>query len=292
MFTFERLTQVYESSKELLFDNSSKIILLSDCHRGDNSTADDFAPNESIFLTALEYYYLMGYTYFELGDADELWQFNNFSEILKSHQEVFRWLRKFQDQKRYFIIWGNHDIVKQDPKFWKNQTSGKDGGAQSLFNQIEAYESLILRHASSGDKILLIHGHQVDPINDQFWRFGRFLARYLWRPLETYLGIADPISPAKNHRKKNTIEVRLTNWVKAKQQAIIAGHTHRPVFPESGGPPYFNCGSSVHPDGITGIEIAGGKIALVKWCVNEKKGISSFISRNILAGPEQLSVFF
>ena len=43
MSTYERLTQVYQNSFEVPFDQTSRLILFSDVHRGDNSWADDFA---------------------------------------------------------------------------------------------------------------------------------------------------------------------------------------------------------------------------------------------------------
>jgi hypothetical protein len=44
MSVASRLSEVLESSEEISFDNFSKFILFGDCHRGDNSWADDFAP--------------------------------------------------------------------------------------------------------------------------------------------------------------------------------------------------------------------------------------------------------
>lgn len=285
----ERLTQVFNVSLELPFNNYSKIILMSDCHRGDGSRADDFVPNEQVFLTALKNYYYHGYTYIELGDGDELWQFEKLPTIIKAHSEVFRWLYKLQLQKRYYPIWGNHDIYKKEQRFWKELRSC--GKQFPLLYQTEAYEGIILGHFETRQKIFLIHGHQADPFNDRAWRISCFLARYLWRPMELYFGINDPISPAKNHHRKTKIENHLVDWVNANHQILIAGHTHRPLFPGAGEPPYFNCGSCLHPDGITGMEIAGGKIALVKWSYNRNKG-ESFIYRKILAGPKPLVSFF
>ena len=43
----KRLTEVFESATEIPFDDSSKFILFSDCHRGDNSWSDDLAHNQT-----------------------------------------------------------------------------------------------------------------------------------------------------------------------------------------------------------------------------------------------------
>ena len=70
----QRLTDVFQSAKELPFDDSSRFILFSDCHRGVNDWADEFANNQGLFFHALERYYAEGFTYIELGDVDELWE--------------------------------------------------------------------------------------------------------------------------------------------------------------------------------------------------------------------------
>ena len=59
-----RLSRAYEQAKVIPFDNNSKFILFSDCHRGDNSFADDFAKNRNIYFHALKHYFNDG---FEIG---------------------------------------------------------------------------------------------------------------------------------------------------------------------------------------------------------------------------------
>lgn len=157
----------------------------------------------------------------------------------------------------------------------------------SLFENITCYEGLILQHAGTGRKIYLAHGHQVDFLNYTIWKVARFLVRYLWRPLNLF-GVNDPTSAAKNYRKKETIEKRLTQWVKREKQALISGHTHRPMRPEPGEPPYFNAGSSIHPQDITGLEIEDSKITLVKWNVQTNDYDQLLIKREIVACPQKL----
>lgn len=84
MFVSKRLSEVFNKSKEIKIDKHSKIILISDCHRGDNTLADDFSRNQNILFVALKYYYNMGFTYIELGDGDEfLEKKKNYFIILK-----------------------------------------------------------------------------------------------------------------------------------------------------------------------------------------------------------------
>ena len=84
-----RLTRAYENAKVLAFDDTSKFILFSDCHRGDNSFADDFANNRNIYFHALEFYYKEGFAYLELGDGDELWENIHFNSIFQAHKKCF-----------------------------------------------------------------------------------------------------------------------------------------------------------------------------------------------------------
>ncbi len=79
MSTSKRLTEVFDSAKEreILIDESSKLVLFSDCHRGDNSWADDFAHNQNLFFHALDYYYKNAFTYIEIGAQDNLFARHN-----------------------------------------------------------------------------------------------------------------------------------------------------------------------------------------------------------------------
>ncbi len=117
MNSLKRLSRVFKSAERLPFDNSSKIILMSDCHRGDGSHADEFLKNENLYLSALNHYYNEGYTYIEIGDGDELWENKKLSDIIKAHPDVFQLLRKFYLEKRLHFIYGNHDMVKRNAKY-------------------------------------------------------------------------------------------------------------------------------------------------------------------------------
>lgn len=295
MDTLDRVTQVFKSSEEITFDNSSRIVLMSDCHRGDGSWADEFSKNQNVYFAALSQYYKENYTYIEIGDGDELWENSKFSDITQAHSDVFWLLSEFFKEGRFYCIFGNHDIVKKDKKFVRENLFQYFDEHQEknapLFKDIKIHEGLILKYSKTGDKIFLIHGHQVDHLNDDFWRLSRFLVRYLLRPLE-YYGMNDPTSAAKNNSKKHMVERKLTEWVIREKQMLIAGHTHRPMFPRVGEPPYFNDGSSVHPRCITAMEILDGNMALVKWSIKTKYDGTLFVGRDILAGPGRLTDYF
>jgi predicted phosphodiesterase len=284
------LTRAFESAAQIPFDDSSRIVLMSDCHRGDESWADDFSRNQHIYFAALTHYYDKNYTYIELGDGDELWKNKRFSDIASVHGDVFWLLSRYFNEGRFYSIFGNHDIVKDRRIVERRRYSYFDEFENReilLFDDITHHEGLVLRHTVTDGKIFLVHGHQADYVNYRMWRLSRFLVRYFWRPLELY-GINDPTSASKNNEKKESVEKKLIKWVTENNQMLIAGHTHRPMFPEPGEPPYFNDGCCVHPRSITAIEIAEGRIVLVKWEVKTRKDGSLFVGREVLAGPREL----
>ena len=85
----KRLNRAYKEAKVVHYSNDDKLIFFSDCHRGDKSFADDFARNENIYFHALSHYYKQGFSYFELGDGDELWENRSFETILYAHKNVY-----------------------------------------------------------------------------------------------------------------------------------------------------------------------------------------------------------
>ena len=291
MSTFNRLSKVFVSSIEIPFNNSAKIVLISDCHKGDGSWADDFSHNQNIYYSALKHYYDNGFTYIDLGDSEELWKNKSFSEISNIYTDTFRLLHNFYKEDRLYMIFGNHDIVKRDPVFVeKNLRSHYDSHTdkyEPLFENIKIHEGLILKHTETKTKIFLIHGHQGDLIADIFWRLGRFLSRYVWRRLELF-GLRDPTSAAINYTIKRKVERKIIEWVTINKQAVIAGHTHRPSCPPKEMHPYFNAGSCIHPNCMTCLEIVNSEITLVKWDIKTNEDRIFYVDREVIAMPRKI----
>lgn len=292
MTVSKRLTEVLFSSPKIPFDDYSRFIIMSDCHRGDGGWGDNFSDNQHLFMAALQYYYERGFTYIELGDGDELWENRKIDRIISTHNDVFWLLSQFYRNDRFYMIYGNHDIVKKDPKYSRTKCKSffcdSTNSTIPLFPGIKITEGLILEYTGTPTyQIFLTHGHQADILNDTFWILSRFMVRYLWRPLEL-IGIRDPTSASKNSERKNKVEKRLADWSKKHNQMIIAGHTHRPVFPKPGDVLYFNDGCCVNPRHITGIEIINGTVSLVKWSIKTKPDRTLFVGKEILDGPISL----
>lgn len=269
--------------KRLALTADKKLIIMSDMHRGDGTGSDDFARNSLLYKCALDYYLENGFTYVELGDAEELWENRTFDQIYITHTSVYEKLAQFHhrnpEKTRYIKIWGNHDLK------WRNDPSELAG----LFPGIRVYEAVLL-----DNRILMWHGHQADPSCLGFRAtVAKFFVGGIWTGMQR-LGMKDPTRAASNPGRANKTDRKLHEWATHNDegiQVIIAGHTHRPVFEnlsltekwllqlgigtpgierKSPDPAYYNTGSCVHPRCITGIEITAGHdqqpdIKLIKW---------------------------
>ncbi|NLP57798.1 metallophosphoesterase [Lutibacter sp. B1] len=289
------ISNSFKKAKKLPLNKQSKYILFSDCHRGDNSFADDFVKNRNIYYHALRNYFEKGYTYIELGDGVELWENRNFNEIFYAHKDIFMLLREFHLENRLHMLWGNHDMILNNPKTASNLFDtyfDKISATEKDFLKGISFEESILLEPEGLDKnILLIHGHQADFFNYVLWKWSRFLVRFLWKPLQI-IGIKDPTSPAKNFIELIKVERRLKKWILANNnQMIIAGHTHRPRFPNPNELPYFNDGSCIHPRSITGIEIENMQISLIKWHIISHNDGTMQIVKTILEGPQSIALY-
>lgn len=290
----KRLTRAFEHATRISFDSNSKFIFFSDCHRGDDSVSDEFIRNQNIFLHALNYYYKENYVYVEVGDGDELWEYKNFSVIRLAHTDVFTAIKKFFDAGRFIMLYGNHNIYLKSKYFVKtNYYEFYDEYNQKkvdLFRGIEPKEALVLQYKNNNQKILVVHGHQGDIMNDQFWFISMLLLRYLWRYLHL-VGFDNPTSPARNLFKRHKVERIYDEWIRRRRVMLICGHTHRPKFPKPEDVPYFNTGCCTRTRGISGIEIVNGEILMVDWRIAADEHGGLQILRTVVRGPIPIEAF-
>ena len=283
-----RLTEAFKDAPVLPLTVRSRFCLISDCHRGNGTSNDNFLKNQSLYFTALKYYCANGFTYIELGDGDELWENRHMKQIIEIHSNVFQLLSLLYRQNRLYLLYGNHDMEKKSPGYSErvcNTYFCTDTQChQKLFPGLTFHEGLILEDSCCGRRIYLTHGHQADFWNSSGWKINRFLVRYFWRPLERY-GVLDPTSAAKNYRHKDKIEKRLSSFAVKTGCPLITGHTHRPRLNASD-LSYMNTGSCVHPLCITCIEIEGKHLSLVKWTYDTRNDRTLFVSREILSRAE------
>lgn len=280
-----RLSEAFNRAPVLSLNNHSRYCIISDCHRGNGSSNDNFLKNQTLYFSALKYYFTGGFSYIELGDGDELWENRRMSQIIEVHNNVFWLLSSFYRQNRLYLLYGNHDLEKKKPDYssrvCETYFCPNTLCREELFPNLTFYEGIILENAEKKYRLYLTHGHQADFWNSAGWRITRFLVRYLWKPLE-HFGVLDPTSAAKNYIKKDHVEQRLSDYAVKREISLITGHTHRPRL-DPNAPLYMNTGSCVHPLCITCIEILGNTAILVKWTYDTRRDNSIYVSREELA---------
>lgn len=295
MRTKRRLDGLYREADRICFNDSAKIVLMSDCHRGVGNHGDNFLNNQHLVFAALSYYNNRRFTYIELGDGDELWENRKYELIIQAHSDIYWLLSQFYCDKRFLMLYGNHDRKKENPRFVQKHCEEYYCESSDchcdLFPGMETKEAVILENRENGYRIFLVHGHQGDLMNDTLWTITAFLVRYVWRRLELW-GIQDPTSAAKNYKRKKKTEKRLSRWADENEVLLVAGHTHRPVLPQPGESLYCNDGSCIHPRCITALEIEGGSLTLVKWCTMTRRDRTLYVGREVLEGPVKLRDYF
>lgn len=205
--------------------DDSKIVLISDVHRGNGGYEDSLRLNENIYKAALNYYYKNGYILIEVGDGDELWKNKNIKDIAYNYNDVFKILNEFNKEKRLYLLYGNHDMIKSGQEFLLKQKKvynniGNNFPSEmiDLYSELKFYECAVLNYLPLNKKILAFHGHQVDTINCELWKVSRFLVRYLWRFLEGVGGMKAPTSPASNYDKGDKVDKVLDRLAKKKTE--------------------------------------------------------------------------
>lgn len=292
--TDQRLTKAYRKAKVESFDATSKYIFFSDCHRSDGSLSDEFTKNQNSYLYALDYYFDNGFTYVEVGDGDELWEHPMFKHIKSAHYEVFEKIKKFHEQNRLIMLYGNHNIELKNPEYVKkNYYTYYDNYQEATYNfmvGLEPIEALLLKNKNTGQEILTVHGHQGDFANDQVWGISMFSLRHFWKFMHAF-GATSPASPVKNLTRQHKIEKNFNKWIEENKIMIICGHTHRYKYPKKEDLPYFNVGCCIYPGSITGVEIVGENIMMIRWrIVPNDYGVLRIV-REVLRGPEPIAMF-
>ena len=287
-----RLDQVYRAASRVSFDDGSRILLLSDTHRGDSGRTDAFAPNEPLFCQALQHYYQEGFTYVEVGDGDELWHSRHITDIRAAHPRTFELLHQFDASGRLYLLLGNHDL-----QGLQHDRIEKDG--------LVAHEGIVLEHAITGQEMFVVHGHQADLKSDTLSPLSRLFIRQVWRRLQR-LGVGRSTGPDAPDNDLGAFEMwvrrwvrgdtllirgRIVSWLEQRDQITICGHTHQPASATRGAPPYFNTGSCTVPGQITGLEIQDGWITPIRWVgrPSQKDGQAPSVTRQQAGMPRPLA---
>lgn len=290
------------------FIANDKFIIFSDQHKGGKNGSDDFAFAEKNYLRALEYYDYANFHLINLGDCEELWE-NNILTIKKHNTASFELERKFNDRNAFTKIFGNHDLYyDNDPlaQVVLESIYGKSIKVYSgaiLSSQIgETKLNIFLTHGHQGDKqsdgnwfskwfISTIwapfqmylelnlntpaYDHSLKTTHNQFmyeWVAPKknilLITGHTHQPVFVSLTFLERLFNrlfiAKQANDRNAIDLIQKQILK--QKIKEAQNLDFSAFQ----PSYFNTGCCCYSDGdITGIEIAEGKIRLIKWEYDE-----------------------
>jgi UDP-2,3-diacylglucosamine pyrophosphatase LpxH len=289
-----RLDQTLSAARRVPFDDDTRLVFFSDCHRGDKGPSDAFAVNEALFCHALSHYDREAFTYVEVGDGDELWRNRSFADVRRAHRRTYDLLHRFHRAGRLHMILGNHDI-----QGCRAHLVEKDG--------IPADEAVLFEHTGTEQRILALHGHQADFASDRMCGMSRFVVRHIWARLQA-VGLDAAIAwqgeeeemgrlarriQAIAHRCAGNIRERIISWLEDRQQIVICGHTHHAVCPGYGAAPYFNTGNCLAPGTITGLEIENGWITPIRWRVRFDRSWRDLFSikRQPTGAPRKLASF-
>jgi UDP-2,3-diacylglucosamine pyrophosphatase LpxH len=332
-----RLNEIFDDASilERTIDLDTKhesIIVFSDQHKGTRDPADDFWRAERAYCAALGWYYELRYRLIVLGDAEELWETWDPRKVIEKHTDkgmehkdqgkALTLEAMFDAADRYDRVWGNHDLTWVSPRKVEKYL-GRGGPFGEGFVVREALKIQVRRGGKTLGVLFLVHGHQGTADSEVITRISRpvvWLFGWLQRKFNRGWN-----TPASSLELRNRHDRAMADWAESRAAdgvALIAGHTHRPVFWRSrrevptdekieeleaalaaaqdpgaranartalelargerrweaeGRPPkelaekaYFNAGCCSFSDGdVTGLEISGGRIRLVRWLDNQ-----------------------
>jgi UDP-2,3-diacylglucosamine pyrophosphatase LpxH len=288
--------------KKIDINNASKIVIMSDLHKGVGNGADDFKTSEKTYIEACYHYLQNDFDYVALGDIEELWE-NSIVEVIAQNELSIAAEKEFVLKNKFYKVIGNHDM------YWKSTPLlGNKWLAKMYDKVIPVYDGIVLQYNNT--QLLLAHGHQGDSTSDGN-KWSKWFVANIWSPAQAYLDI-NVNTPSKDFMLRDKHNKMMYDWsAEQKNTILITGHTHKPVFASMNHidqlkkeieiytkqgnvllvkklqkelqkrlaeyiisepftlkkPSYFNTGCCCYNDGdITVIEITDGKIRLVKWC--------------------------
>jgi UDP-2,3-diacylglucosamine pyrophosphatase LpxH len=301
-FAATNLSDILHQAESVKISGRDRIIIFSDLHMGNGGPTDDFLKNSELFLYVLRHYYLRRRFHLILnGDVEELQKFS-LKQVLTRWQPVYDVFHQFNRKKRLFKLLGNHDDGLQfytpSPGSFKlhealrleykhNNLFVFHGHQASLlyekfntlvrfFLRVFANPLHIKNYSVAGDN------RKKDRLEKRVYEFARrkktiALIGHTHRPLfeslskfETYRRKIEELCREYPHQNKkerrgtrriiDTLKNELEKMHVNKKNYLPSIYDAHLVVPC-----VFNSGCVIGKRGITGIELAGGKISLVHW---------------------------
>lgn len=133
----------------------------------------------------------------------------------------------------------------------------------------------LYRWSARQEKLILIAGHTHRPVFESFVD-----QKQLQHELNAArLTLESAPEDRKNQRRLNQLEEELAWTKRAQQEQFALEQSESSIKPS-----YYNTGCCCYPDGsITGLELVAGEIRLVRWKMDNDKGLRTVLSRALLA---------
>lgn len=311
-----------------------RLIVFSDHHKGARDGADDFRRCERAYNAALAYYLESDYQLYLLGDAEELWECDA-GKVLESYAHTLELELDFHKAGRLRRFWGNHDdqwsrvgaVEKHLSDFkdlrvreaLKLRVTG-DRDASGLLFFVHGHQGtpdsdrwgwlsrLPVRFIWAPIQRLTKIA-STTPSKDWALRQRHDAAMFAWardhaeRPVLLAGHTHRPIFRTEKPTPK-TAASRGVDGAQASKRAVeefnrAEARRVDPPAIDVDPPCYFNTGCCSYGDGdITGLEIADGKIRLVRWPDDDhhpaRKVLAeaelSEIFRSVAAGASRLAI--
>ena len=305
------LEAVYRNAPRKEIGEGGRYIIFSDLHMGNGSGSDDFERNALLFSAVLKQHYLPArYTLILNGDIEELQKFR-IKKIRGRWGELYSLFSSFERAAGLVKIIGNHDaeLALEKPNGAVHEAfcleyKGKDillfHGHQvsKYFQRYNKLSGWLLRYVV---RPLRIKSFSVSHdsrkqfiIERRVYDFARAkkiisIIGHTHRPLFESLSKADSLKYRIEHalrryarcggeeRKRIAEEVRYCKdeldsvYEKHPEYGLRSGLYDREIIV----PSLFNSGCVIGKRGITGIEIADGRISLVHW-FDKRRSIKYF----------------
>jgi predicted phosphodiesterase len=284
---------------------TGRFIIFSDQHKGARDSADDFMVAEKNYLAALDYYYNNDFTFINLGDCEELWEntpdavMKMNKTVLQAEarflekQRYYRifgnhdleWKYPFQQMLYLKPLFGDTLAVYEGIELQTQHnnktysiflTHGHQGDQRSDGNPVSMWivaaiwtpiqRFLDINVNTTSDSFELIDAHNIIMYE---WSATQqqlvFISGHTHKPVFASFDHIDLLTHQLQDAQKNADAAAI-----AKIEAELVVHTKqyqgKKFVKSMAYPSYFNSGCCCFDDGdISGIEIEGGYIRLIKW---------------------------
>ena len=287
-----------------------KFIVFSDQHKGARDGADIFALANKNYLAALGYYFKNDFFYINLGDSEELWE-NLIVTVEQHNKATFSAERKFLDKKKFTKIYGNHDLYwDNDPlaavnleKIYGQKVTIYEGIILTIHSDREPLE-IYMTHGHQGDlqsdgnwfsKWFVsdiwapfqsyLHINPNTPANNDQLKTAHNRMMYQWSSKRKNMLLItghthQPVFKSLTHLEllyeelQNADKAKDADKIHKLKKEIAVRESKGDKMPDFKGylDTYFNTGCCCFDDGdITGIELDGNYIRLIKWAYGPDK---------------------